>query len=67
MDKPVSVMIEDAKRDIIACVNRQNINPSIMRYILKEVLDMVVQAGLMEYEKDREAFEKKDTVMEEQG
>ena len=60
-------MIEDAKRDIIACVNRQNINPSIMRYILKEVLDMVVQAGLMEYEKDREAFEKKDTVMEEQG
>lgn len=67
MDKPVSVMIEDAKWDIIACVNRQNINPSIMRYILKEVLDMVVQAGLMEYEKDREAFEKKDTVMEEQG
>lgn len=66
MDKPVSIRIEDAKRDLIACVNRQNINPSIMRYILREVMDIVVQASQMEYERDRESLIKPDAAMEEQ-
>lgn len=57
MDKPVAIRIEEAKRELVACVNRQEINPSIMRYILREVLGMVEQAAGAEYDRDAAAWQ----------
>ena len=60
MEKPTSIKLRDAKESIIRTINEQNINPCIMKYIVREVYEAVCEAAETEYKNDV-------TLMNEQG
>lgn len=37
MDKPISIIISEAKANIIEVINAQNLSPSIMELIIKSI------------------------------
>lgn len=73
MDKPLSLIMSDAKKNIVDCINSQHIQPCLMQYIIKDIYDMVVEASEAAYDRDmleysmREENEKcltKDVIQE---
>ena len=52
MNNAVSILIHNAKEDMIKTINRQKVNPCIMRYIVKEVYDAVCEAANAELAED---------------
>lgn len=57
MDKPVSIIMEEAKQAIVKTINEQNISPSIMVYIIKEIYEATMNAQRQEYEQDRASWD----------
>ena len=49
-DKPTAVVIREAKENIIHSINEQGIDLSVMKYIVKEIYEMVCEAADKEYE-----------------
>lgn len=37
MDKPISIIISEARANIIDTINKQNLSPSIMELIIKSI------------------------------
>lgn len=56
-NKPVSIIIEEAKQSIVKTINEQNISPSIMVYVIKEIYEATMNAHRQEYEQDRASWD----------
>lgn len=57
MDKPVSIIMEEAKQAIVKTINEQNISPSIMVYIIKDIYEATMNAQRQEYEQDKASWD----------
>lgn len=50
MGKALAIHLQEAKQNIITAINKQNINPCIMKYIVKEIYEMTCDAADKELE-----------------
>ena len=57
MDKPVSVQIEEARKNIAGCINAQNMNVTILDMIIKDLYMEIHSLAQQQYEKDKQAHE----------
>lgn len=60
MSKPISVTIEEARQNIVKCINEQNLHPSILEPIMKDIYEQVKLASVHTYEKEKQAWENRD-------
>jgi hypothetical protein len=44
-EKPISLALKEARENLIDAVNAQGLPPTLMKYVVKEVLDMTIQAS----------------------
>lgn len=56
MDKPISITVEEAKKTIAEAVNSVNLSPTILEWILKDILQEVQDLHLIEYRTDMERY-----------
>lgn len=57
MDKPISVQIEEARQNIVECINAQNMNVTILDMIIKDLYMEIHSLAQQQYEKDKQAYE----------
>lgn len=71
-EKPISILIQEAKSDIVESINKQQLHSSIIRMILKEIYDevcgldaQICENEAKEYEKSQKEKEAGDECMGE--
>lgn len=52
MDKPISITVENAKKEIIECINGLHLSPTILEYIVRDVYEEVKNAHIIELQND---------------
>lgn len=57
MEKPISLIIEEAKTDIVNAVNNTNLHPSILLPIIKDIYEEVLHTAQLQYEKEKQEYE----------
>lgn len=57
MDKPISIVISEAKANIIDVINKQNLSPSILELILKSIYMDIVELERQELLVDKKKYE----------
>lgn len=63
MNKPLSIVVEDAKRDLRVAINNLNLSPTILLYVMRDLYDEVKEVQEDELKSDlmkmRESYEKR--------
>lgn len=59
MEKPTSLAILDLKQKIVDDINESKLPIYIIKPIVKEVYDRVIEQDIIQTQKDKEEFEKK--------
>lgn len=63
MSKPISITVDEAKKEIIETINNLHLSPTILEYIVRDVYEEVKKAHIIEYENDMKNYkEEKDGV-----
>lgn len=57
MEKPISIIIEEAKQKIGTTINELNLHPSILEPIMKDLYTEVQFLAKQQYEKDKKEYE----------
>ena len=57
MEKPISLIIEEAKTNIANAVNGTNLHPSILLPIIKNVYEEVLHIAQLQYNKEKQEYE----------
>ena len=60
MDKPISIVVENAKTEIIECINSLHLSPTILEYIVRDVYEEVKKAHIIEYENDMKNYKEEE-------
>lgn len=58
MNKPISVILEDAKQSIVKTINELQLHPSLLEPIIKELYIEVQQQATIQYQKEKAEYEK---------
>lgn len=64
MDKPLSVRINEAKQNIVDCINEQHLHVSILEPIVKEIYEQVHMLAQQQYEVEKKQWEE-DSLKED--
>lgn len=64
MDKPISVMIQEMKNDVLNTITRHNIHPSITRLVLGDIYREICAVADSQYLQERDAYERADSSKE---
>lgn len=56
-DKPISILIQEAKNDIAEAINKQELHSSILRMLLKEIYDEVCMLDSQIVTKEKADYE----------
>ena len=57
MDKPISVQIEESRKNLAECINAQNMNITILDMIIRDLYMEIHSLAQQQYEKDKQAYE----------
>ena len=64
MDKPISIILDDAKQSLINTINSLQLHPSLLELIIKELYSQVkfqaekqLELDKIEYKKEKESAE----------
>lgn len=57
MDKPISVMIQEMKNDVLNTITRHNIHPSITRLVLGDIYREICAVADSQYLQERKSYE----------
>lgn len=57
-NKPISVMIHDARVEIIDAINRQNLHPAILLPIIESIYMDVSKTAEVQYKNEKKEYEK---------
>lgn len=57
MDKPISIILEEAKQSIADAVNNANLHPALLEPIIKDLYTEVQYHAKMQYQKDKNEYE----------
>lgn len=60
MNKPLSVIIEDAKRSLIEAVNGSGLPPVILEYLVRDIYVEVSKQADIQRSKEAEEFNNKE-------
>ena len=55
--KTETIVIKEAKENIVSCINAQGVNVAVLEMILKELYNEVAVLAQQQYEKDKQAYE----------
>lgn len=58
MEKPTSLMIIELKEKIVKDINESNLPIYIIKPIVKEIYDKVIEQDIIQMQKDKEEYEK---------
>ncbi len=58
MDKPISIILTEAKQEIAKTINNIGLHPMLLEPILKEFYLEVQQAALQQYRNEKTEYEK---------
>lgn len=58
MEKPISIVIEEARQTIASAVNSVNLPPVLLEPIIKDVYNEVRQAEIRQYQLDKVEYNK---------
>ena len=68
MDKPISIILTEAKQKIAETINNTGLHPMLLEPILKEFYIEVQQAAIQQYNKEKTEYEnslsKEETIKE---
>ena len=64
MDKPISVQINEAKQNIVDCINEQHLHASILEPIVKEIYEQVHMLAQQQYEVEKKQWEEQEEQKE---
>lgn len=64
MDKPISVQINEAKQNIVDCINEQHLHVSILEPIMKEIYEQVHMLAQQQYEVEKKQWEEQEEQKE---
>lgn len=64
MDKPISVQINEAKQNIVDCINEQHLHVSILEPIVKEIYEQVHMLAQQQYEVEKKQWEEQEEQKE---
>ena len=68
MDKPISIILTEAKQKIAETINNTGLHPMLLESILKEFYIEVQQAAIQQYNKEKTEYEnslsKEETIKE---
>ena len=67
MDKPVSLQIEDARKNIVDSINAQNLNVTILDMLIRDIYNEIHALAIRQYEKDKADYEKNSSVKPAEG
>lgn len=57
MDKPISVMIQEMKNDVLYAVTKHNLHPSITRMVIGDIYREICTVADHQYLQERETYE----------
>lgn len=57
MDKPLSIILQETKESIIKIINESNLNPCLIRPIIKDIYFEVEQASRQELLQDKKKYQ----------
>lgn len=57
MDKPISVMIQEMKKDVLNTITKHNIHPSIARMVVGDIYREICAVADNQYLQEQEAYE----------
>jgi len=58
MEKPTSLLIIELKEKIVKDINESNLPIYIIKPIVKEIYDKVIEQDIIQTQKDKEEYEK---------
>ncbi len=64
MEKPISILIHEARQNITGAVNNSGLPPCLLQPILKDMLAEINILCQQEYQKDMEELKKNEAVEE---
>jgi hypothetical protein len=59
IQKPISVIIEEVKANIVRSINEANLHPTLLELIIKDIYNEVVNNKNMIYEREKMEYESK--------
>ena len=57
MDRPISVIITEAKQNIVDCINSQNLNITILDMVMKDIYLEIHGLADQTYQKEKAEYE----------
>ena len=57
INKPISLIIEDAKQSIINTINEANLHPTLLEMILRDIYNEAKELAKSQYERERAEYE----------
>ena len=57
-NKPISIIVEEARKQIADSVNSLHLSPTILEWILKDLYQEAQQAHQLEYQSDMQKYNK---------
>ena len=57
INKPISLIIEDAKKSIISVINEVNLHPTLLEMVLRDVYNEANELAKAQYERERAEYE----------
>lgn len=57
MEKPISIILAEAKMNILNVVNDSNLHPCILLSIIKDIYEEVERTARLQYNKEKQEYE----------
>ena len=57
INKPISLVIEDASKSIISVINEINLHPTLLKMILKDVYNQIDELAESQYNREKAEYE----------
>ena len=57
INKPIGLIIEDAKKSIVKTINEVNLHPTLLEMILRDIYNEVNELAKAQYEREKAEYE----------